>query len=512
MSGWRLWLLLSFGAALLFVGAACATPVIVPPQSATTPVITPTPTATPIPTATPLPSPTPVPVELGEATVVAPAPTPTPTPIPVPGLTETTMRIGVIADLNTSATADNLGLGAYEGATAWVDKINRDGGLAGRAVELVLADSRLLFHDEAVRWVCDNDIFALVGSKALLDGDGVEVLTGDACGIPDFPAEAEMPVRRASAVTFLSSPFPSPFYQAGPLRYLANAFPESIDRVASPILPLLPTRVGTARMQEAGEALGFVFEYDPLINMQDDYSLHVEQMIEADINGVVWTGDADRLIELMAASADADFSYDFVLCDSDCYSNGFLDDAGELAEGISAWIPHLPFNEPAEAPEVVNYMFAISSSIDEFRPSSQGVSAWAAGLLFEEAVERAVGAGTPAYDADALTRESLIAAARTIDSWDANGMYGPSDPARGIPSSCFVLMRVVDGTWTRQHPLEAGTMDCANANRIQLIATAALGLDDVAGSATPLVTAEETEESGVPAGTDPLEADEDPLE
>lgn len=508
--GRQLLLLTFFGLMLVLGAAACTTPVIVPPQSATTPIITPTPTVTATPTATPAPTATPVPVDVGEAEVLPP-PTPTPTPIPVPGINETTIRIGVIADLATAATADNLSLGAFEGASAWADQVNRKGGLAGRNVELILADSRLLFHREAVTWVCENDIFALVGSKALLDDVGVDLLVSDSCGIPDFPASAEMPLRRASPVTFESNPFPSPFYQAGPLRYLAANFPDAIEFTAAPVLPLAPTRVETARMEEAAVELGFEFVYDPPINIQDDYSLRVEEMTEAEVQGIVWTGDPERLLELMAASRDAGAEFEFVLCDSDCYSTDFAASAGGMAEGVSAWIPHLPFAEPYDAPELVNYMAAVGASTDAFRPSSQGVAAWASGLLFEEAVQRAVGAGTPAYDPDALTRESLIAATQTIDAWDANGLFGSANPSSGIPSPCFVLMQVVDGQWERQHPLSSGAMDCSSRNRVQLVATAALGLDTIVGSATPLVTADE-EDATVPAGSDPLESDQDPVE
>jgi len=137
------------------------------------PTVAPTLTPTPEPpTATPAPIPTPDPdaVEADEEPL-----TPTPVPIQVPGLTQATMRIGVIADLDSSGVADNLSQGAYDGTRAWVADVNAKGGIAGRQVELLLSDSKIFFHADAVEWACSNDIFALVGSKAIQDGEGVLV-------------------------------------------------------------------------------------------------------------------------------------------------------------------------------------------------------------------------------------------------------------------------------------------------------------------------------------------------
>ena len=464
--------------ALVVVLGACKSPELPRAASLAGPP-TVAPTVTPEPELS-TPTPTPVPTPDPSATLGDDAPlAPTATPIPVPGLTQTSMRLGVIADLDSSGVADDLSLGAWQGAQAWAAEVNSKGGIAGRTVELLLSDSRVLFHADAVEWACSNDIFALVGSKAIQDGDGVELLVSNACSLPDFPADALMSERRDSAVTFMSNPYPQPFYQAGPLAWMAEEFPDALADSATFASPLSGLRLESERMREAAGSLGYNFGFAPLIGLDDDFVEAVAGLEEAESRSLVWTADPDALLDLLRAKTQSSSPpFDFILCNADCYGTDFLESSGGLAEGVSAWIPHLPFSEPSQSPELVSYLFALAGNVPDARPSAQGVAAWSAGRLFEEAVGRAVGAGTPDYDPAVLTREGVLAAAGTIDIWTANGIYNvfnPPNPSAGVPSPCFVLMRVENGAWVRQHPIAAGTMDCNPLNRASLFSNAASG-------------------------------------
>ena len=92
-------------------------------------------------------------------------------------------------------------------------------------------------------------------------------------------------------------------------------------------------------------------------------------------------------------------------------------------------------------------------------PSVAGVAAWSAGLLFQEAVSRAAGLDSAAYDPDSLTRETVIEAAKTINFWDANGLHGVSNPSEKIPSPCYVIVTLQD-VWKRSYPSRPGELDC----------------------------------------------------
>jgi hypothetical protein len=46
-----------------------------------------------------------------------------------------------------------------------------------------------------------------------------------------------------------------------------------------------------------------------------------------------------------------------------------------------------------------------------------------------------------------------------IGEWTGGGLHAPTVPGEGTGPSCFVLVQVQDGSWTRAHPTD-GDYDC----------------------------------------------------
>ena len=84
-----------------------------------------------------------------------------------PGITPTTIRVGAFAPL--SGPAMSYGFDVLNAARMWYDKVNREGGVHGRKIELVVQDDR-----------CNaNDLVAAV--KRLVEQDQVFMLNGGSC-------------------------------------------------------------------------------------------------------------------------------------------------------------------------------------------------------------------------------------------------------------------------------------------------------------------------------------------
>ena len=467
------------------------------------------------------------------ATVEAEVPvSPGPTVEPeAPGISEGAIKIGVIAD----ASAGNAVTGGSESAwlamRAWAQAVNSTGGLGGRDVEIVLFDSNVFDHRAAIQEACDSDIFALVGSYALFDGDGVDLLNDESCRLPDFPAAALSPDRRESPVTFVSNPTSNSVWQAGPAQFLSERFPDAAAAVGTVVLDLPVAFYRAQRDIEATTAGGFNFAFQATADVIDaDYDALASAMLEAQVLGISWTADRSRLMELLTARAhlyeqlpafdfpeseadptippeeepvdiseavsdEADEGVPapdpegepldgeeveepadgptFVLCSADCYSQGWAAEVAELGSDLWVSIGMLPFEEPGDNVELVRYVLFLREEVDEEAEVDLiGLSSWASALLFEEAVNRAMftsGGG--------LTRELVIEAARTITEWDGRGLHGPTNPAEGIPSSCFLLMSPTPSGWIRRHPATQGTMDCDPDNLVELVESASLGVD-----------------------------------
>ncbi|WP_419919703.1 ABC transporter substrate-binding protein [Candidatus Poriferisocius sp.] len=471
-------------AALALLAPACKTPDLQGPVVRSP--VTPTATATPAAVPTVVPGPTAVPV--------------------TPGISDKVIRVGVIADTSTGNVVSDGSESAWLAMRAWAQSVNDSGGVGGRNVEVVLINANVFDHRAAIQEACRSDIFALVGSYARFDGDGVDILNEESCRLPDFPAAALSPARRESPVTFVSNPTANNLGQAGPARYLSERFPDAATAVATVVLDLPVAFYRAEREIEAATKAGFEFSFRTTVDLNEDYAAIAAALEEADVRAISWSAGGRRLLELLQARAkpvdpplsppaeaggatpagqpgpeppegdeELDAELAFVHCSLDCYSRGWAEDVGELGSNVWVSIGMLPFEEPGESAALVEYLFYLTQVGPDANPEAGkdliGLSSWASALLFERAVNQAMftsGGG--------LTRDLVIEAAGTITEWDGNGLHGPTNPAEGIPSPCFVLMSPTPGGWVRRHPLAQGTMDCEAGNLVELTTSATLGV------------------------------------
>lgn len=533
-----------FVALSVVVLSACKEPVLPEAASSRLELVTPT----PVP-ATPTAVPTPEILEPAAVTEDTAEPVEGVAPrVIVPGLTDTTIRIATIHDVDTNGLADGVYGSARDAVEAWVAQVNNSGGLAGRRVQLVAFESGVLNHGAVIEEICAGDFFAIVGSYSLNDGDGVDLMTDPVCFIPDFPANALSEPRQSSSVTWISNPFLDTWNVAAMRnRFIAN---ERAARNAIQVEVGLGSdlnRFRTAQMSEAARAVGFEFTRSFTVDAENDFRRVAESLtglsfddlepadaddaavdedpdtepaptptptptpepdpddteepepvLVPDGRSLIWTADPGRLAQLLTAIGELspdDPVFDFVICDAGCYSEDFVEAVGEFGDDVYVALPHLPFeDDQAEPPVIEPELFAYRLWLREtdFRaiPTSDGVSAWAAGRLFEEAVNQTVKLGSAEEDFSLLTRNSLLRTLRSglpvFQEWNGRGVFGRgASPISGVPSPCQVVLRLTNGEWDRVDPIIPGTMNCDPANIEILRATEGLGeTTEVATSST----------------------------
>ena len=464
---------------LAVVATACSEPVV--------PLVQPPATATPVPSPTVTPAPT-----------VANVPTPTPAPFEgEPGISATEIRVGVIIDISGDPVNDQMSLSALQAVQAWAGDINNNGGLVGRqvVVERVETSPLLADHAGAINIACNRDFFALVGSTALFDGDGLDQLESPQCGIPDFPAVVNSQERLESRVTTVSNPIVNNLWAAGSERWLAESQPEAAAAAATMLLEFPVTIVNGERMIEAAERQGYEFVHRPQIAFDTDFAAEAAALGERGAALLTWRNDGGRLIDLLGQLSAQEIERPLVVeCGQACYSDAWVDAAGADGEGVSVWLPTPPLEELDTSSELTRYFFLLSGLDSDAVPTSTGIAAWASALLFEEAVNIAVGTGTADFDPNAITRDSVIAAADSITQWDARGLHGTSNPATNTPSACFVLMTLTDGQWERTFPERRGELDCSSDNLVNLTITTTLGSEQPTPTPDPEAPAEDESE------------------
>ena len=121
----------------------------------------------------------------------------------------------------------------------------------------------------------------------------------------------------------------------------------------------------------------------------------------------------------------------------------------------------LPFEEASSTAMLQSFLKHVG------RDKANGFSlySWSAGLAFAEAATATVAK----VGVNGLTRRSFLhVGVPTLTRFDAGGMLGKENIAGKLPTPCFVLVRLRDGRFIREHPMKKGTFDCKPSNRVQI--------------------------------------------
>lgn len=219
--------------------------------------------------------------------------------------------------METGGIADGRSRSAWGGVAAWAEALNLFGGLGGRQIEVVYIDTGLFNHEAAIARACRGDIFAIVGSDALFDHEGLSQLGGEDCPVLDFPAVAHSPQRQGRSETFLSNPAPPAVAQVGPLQTLAETSPDGADAAAVILLDDLPTSdIRGEKEIEAALAQGYTTVLERSTHLNSLFCAPQElydQMTEQGVRSLLWPTDGVWLAQFLAGghpenAADADLT------------------------------------------------------------------------------------------------------------------------------------------------------------------------------------------------------------
>ena len=393
------------------------------------------------------------------------------------GVTEDTIKLIVMADVD-SPLAPGLFQGSVDGAMAWAEKVNADGGLACRQVEVEFHDSKLNGQTtvEGFLKACESAL-ALVGTTVLFGLDVQDLNTcadqnGNAIGVPDVSYITTEVPHQCSAVSFhLSRPGAECPYEGGDRDYTAAVgaatyLQESlgVDFNGLFLVPAdLPSTIASAVPQTAAqEVVGVTF--DGIVGVsgaatQAEFGPFVTTLRDSGSN-YVYNGSNDQaMLKLKREAALQGLDTEAItwLCTLSCYTPAFVEEGGADAEGVYVWSFFLPFEEADTNEELGIFMDNIGTDF----PPAWAAGAWVDGLLLEQSVDAIVDRDGP----NGVTRQSLLDELSTVTTFDANGWWSTTDfTTTNTIGGCFVLMQVQDGEYVRVHPTERGTLDCSIDN------------------------------------------------
>ena len=393
------------------------------------------------------------------------------------GVTATTIRIAVIADVDTPA-APGLFQGSRDAVEGFARYINAHGGLAGRKLVVDFIDSHLSDSDarNAVIQACSQD-FAMVGTAALFLSNVDDQLAckdqaGQATGLPDIPFLTTTIAQQCSPITFPVSPpevlcptkdqHPQT-YQAsvGRADYYQKKYGKDLHGVYVFGADLKAARdasfaSGLGQMRAVGIKSDEDFNL-PTSAPQSSYT-PIAQAIRNDNSTYAQAAGAFNMTVALRREAKLQgiTSVKVWDCGTQCYDPQLLQQGGTDVEGQYADTLYLPFLNAAD--RNANQMLA--NFYQYTGPTKAGelgaVYSWVAAVAFRDAVNAVVKQGGN----NALTRKALLDQLNKFHSFNADGMYSPIDLAARTIGPCHVLNQVQNGKFVRVEPTKPGTFDC----------------------------------------------------
>ncbi len=375
------------------------------------------------------------------------------------GVTDTSIRIGVISDKSGVVAVPTAGVDGS--VDAFVQFCNSLGGIHGRKLVLEHYDSKILNEGEAMKQACEDGLFALVGSGSVQDDQGAVTMVQ--CGLVEVAGYTATYLKGLSPRVFAPVPNPGTQYAVGAGKFIARQFPDAIKKAAI-LWPNVPVgRTQAARQRDAFEqAAGFSFVYaNPTDVLVQNWGPIVSVLKR---KGVEWMTDVTTLSEmehLLQAMSDASWRPTVIDLGQQYYDESLPGKPG--TDGALVLTNTTPFEEADRSPALQVYLQWLKKASPNTPPTTLGVQAFSAGLLFAQAAA-ALGSH--------LTRDGLIDQLKLIKHWDGGGLQAPADPGDNQGLRCFLYMRVQGNKFVRYWPKQPtdGTsgFDCSAGNSIPM--------------------------------------------
>jgi ABC-type branched-subunit amino acid transport system substrate-binding protein len=394
------------------------------------------------------------------------------------GVTADSIQVTVVAAVDVPGVS--LFGGSVRGVQAWAEYMNDNGGLAGRQIKVNVVDSKLSGDEARNAFIqaCD-DSFALIGTSVLLLSNFDDLINckdkaGAATGLPDFPVVVTEPAQQCSPVSFAINPatLDCATIDQHPQTYRANTGPSAYyvkknGKLDGMFLYPDPSQSQSAKNSQVpiftgqakkGIKMGAQADVSSL-GTQSDYTPVAATIKEKGLtyakSGLAVDSTVKLRKEAKLQGVDSVKVYD---CSLQCYDSSLIETGGADVEDQYVYTPFLPFlgkNSEASTNKLLKSFLKYDKEPDGF-----GLQAFAAGILFRDAVNTAIKSGGN----NALTRKAVLDAVKANHAFDADGMIGTTDVGGKVPSPCFALMQVQNGDFKRITPTKKGTFNCDKAN------------------------------------------------
>jgi len=330
---------------------------------------------------------------------------------------------------------------------AFVNYINSEGGIDGHKLVLLHEDDGY----NCVTYTNDmkdlsTKVFAVVGTFSVEDECGAATLKATP-NLPNIEAIIINPQLFSLPNAFAGITQPPGFITTG-YQWVKDKYPNDITKVGS----LYPTSAAFSEVEEhdAAQSVGYKYVYSAGIATTDtNFTSNILRMKADGVKIVDLLANPDSTVaDFEQQAAQQNFDPDVVL-GATAYDAGFFKLLGNPADAANLVAPlYFPLylgQDRSTNPELNTYLTWLNNLHSGDTANLFGESAWAAGVLFAQAVQ-AAGANGP------VTQSGVVQAITNLGSFTADGLDPATNPGKRVGPSCEVIVGVQNGQFVRLDP------------------------------------------------------------
>ena len=355
------------------------------------------------------------------------------------GVTATTIELGNVSTL--TGPVPGLFAGAVAGAQAYIAYQNSLGGIYGRKLHLQVGDDQLdAATNKSQIDALTPKVFAFLGSFSVNDQAGAADM--QAAGVPDVGYSLSTQ-RGDIAVNF--SPQPGGHgWRLGPLTFYKAMFGPSVITKCAFFTEDVQSAIDVANGEKAAMAsLGYQIVYQRQLEPTEaNFTGDVLQMQSKGVKCIMLSGEVGTMARLAQAMHDQGFTVPFANWGASAYDPSFIPQSSGGAEGalLDQQLALYAGEDSGSIPEVALFLQWLHQVAPSQKADIFAAFSWASGKLLVDGL-KAAGAK--------LTRPGLIAALKTVHSFNDNGLVAQSDPGAKGPPTCWVAIKVQGGKFVR---------------------------------------------------------------
>ncbi len=355
-----------------------------------------------------------------------------------PGLTASTVTVG-----NVSTESLGLFTGSIVGTKAYAAYVNAQGGINGRRLVVDAQDDEFTGakNKQLTQSAVQND-FAIVGSFSLEDSFGGSVVAQNP-NVPDVSTTLDPTLSRLPN-SYSANPT-GKGWPTGPVNYFGKKYPK--QKLHTGVLAsTYPSALATWKKEKPVlTRAGYKVTYFATVPItQTDFNQNVIAMRNAGVQLIL----IDQLPQnyagaLLKAMSQQNFHPKLIIGTA-AYSQQLVTSAGgpAAANGSNVEMPNALFlGEDAQViPADATFLKWVQKVSPGFKPDYYTLAGWANAQLFAQALKAA---------GKSPTQGSVQQQLRKITSFDASGLLAPSNPAVGLPSTCYLIAKITNGKFVR---------------------------------------------------------------